>query len=157
MFYLFILAARRFSLVAASGGYSSLRCAAAHCGGLSRCGAWALGAQASAVVARGLSSCGSRAPEHRLSSCGAGAQLLRGMWDPPRTGIEPVSPALTGGFPTTAPPGNSHKLIFLKGKRFEQTLQQRRYTDDKHMEGCSLSVIREMQIKTTMRYQYWNS
>ena len=37
------------------------------------CGAEALGAQASVVVARRLSSCGSRALEHRLSSCGAGA------------------------------------------------------------------------------------
>ena len=37
------------------------------------CGAWALGAQASVVVARELSSCGSRALERRLSSCGARA------------------------------------------------------------------------------------
>ena len=33
----------------------------------------ALGTQASVVVARGLSSCGLRAPERRLSSCGAQA------------------------------------------------------------------------------------
>ena len=32
----------------------------------------------------------------RLSSCGSRAQLLRGMWDPPRPGLEPVSPALAG-------------------------------------------------------------
>ena len=37
------------------------------------CGAWALGTQASVAVARGLSSCGSRALERRLSSCGAWA------------------------------------------------------------------------------------
>ena len=42
---------------------------------------------------------------HRLSSCGSRAQLLRGMWDPPRPGLEPVSPALAGRFSTTAPPG----------------------------------------------------
>ena len=36
-------------------------------------GAQALGARASVVVARGLSSCGSRALEHTLSSCGARA------------------------------------------------------------------------------------
>ena len=36
-------------------------------------GARALGARASVVVARGLSSCGSRALECRLSSCGAWA------------------------------------------------------------------------------------
>ena len=37
------------------------------------CGAQALGALASAVAALGLSSCGSRALEHRLSNCGAWA------------------------------------------------------------------------------------
>ena len=76
-----------------------------HCGGLSRRGACAPGMRASAVGARGLSSCGLRAPEHRLSSCGTQAQPLRGMWDPPGPGIEPMSPALAGGLPTTAPPG----------------------------------------------------
>ena len=77
--------------------------------------------------ARAFSSCGKRGPlfiavhrpltiaaspvaEHRLqtcrlSSCGSRAQLLRGMWDPPRPGLEPVSPALAGRLSTTAPPG----------------------------------------------------
>ena len=77
--------------------------------------------------ARAFSSCGEQGPlfiavhgpltvaaslvaEHRLqmrrlSSCGSRAQLLRGMWDPPRPGLEPVSPALAGSFSTTAPPG----------------------------------------------------
>ena len=41
----------------------------------------------------------------RLSSCGSWAQLLRGMRDLPRPGLEPVSPALAGRFSTTAPPG----------------------------------------------------
>ena len=41
----------------------------------------------------------------RLSSCGARVQLLRGTWDPPRPGREPMSPALAGRFSTTAPPG----------------------------------------------------
>ena len=41
----------------------------------------------------------------RLSSCGSRAQSLRGMWDPPRPGLEPVSPALADRFSTTAPPG----------------------------------------------------
>ena len=39
-----------------------------------------------------------------LSSCGARASLLRLMWDLPGPGLEPVSPALAGGFLTTAPP-----------------------------------------------------
>ena len=77
--------------------------------------------------ARAFSSCGKWGPlfitvrgplnivaspvaEHRLqtrklSSCGSRAQSLRGMWDPPRPGLEPVSPALAGRFSTTAPPG----------------------------------------------------
>ena len=52
-----------------------------------------------------LSSCGSWAPECGLSSCGAGAQLFRSMWNPPRPGIEPGSPALAGRLLSTAPPG----------------------------------------------------
>ena len=69
--------------------------ASLHCGGFSCCGAWALGTQASVVAACGL------------RSCGTWAQLLRGMWDLPGPGIEPMSPALAGGFLTTVPPGKS--------------------------------------------------
>ena len=46
-----------------------------------------------------------RLQTRRLSSCGARAWLLRGMWDIPGPGLEPVSPALAGRFSTTAPPG----------------------------------------------------
>ena len=46
-----------------------------------------------------------RLQARRLSNCGSRAQLLRGMWDLPRPGFEPVSPALAGRFSTTAPPG----------------------------------------------------
>ena len=77
---------------------------ASHCGDFSCCRARALGAWASVVVAQRLSSCGSQAPERRLSTCGAWAQLLRGTWDLPGPGLELVSPALAGGFPTIAPP-----------------------------------------------------
>ena len=72
--------------------------------------------------ARALPSCGKRGPlfiavrgpltiaaspvaERRLSNCGSRAQPLCGMWDLPRPGLEPVSPALAGRFSTTAPPG----------------------------------------------------
>ena len=62
------------------------------------------------AVLRPLSIAASLIAEHRLqrlrlSSCGSRAQLLRGMWDPPRPGIEPVYPALAGRFLTTAPRG----------------------------------------------------
>ena len=86
--------------------------------------------------ARAFSSCGERGPlliavrgpltvaaslvaEHRLqtrrlSSCGSRVQPLRGMWDPPGPGLEPVSPALAGRFSTTAPPGKPCNFCFLK-------------------------------------------
>ena len=85
--------------------------------------------------AKAFSSCGERGPlfiavrgplaiaaslvaEHRLqmrrlSNCGSRAQSLRGMWDPPRPGLEPVSPALAGRFSTTAPPGKPEFLNSL--------------------------------------------
>ena len=83
------------------------RAGATHCAGFSCCGVPALGTQTSVVVARGLSSCGSRALERRRSSCGARALLLHGMWDRPGPGLEPMCPALAGRFLTTAPPGKS--------------------------------------------------
>ena len=46
-----------------------------------------------------------RLQTRRLSSYGSRAQSLRGMWDLPRPGLEPVSPALASRLPTTAPPG----------------------------------------------------
>ena len=49
----------------------------------------------------------------RLSSCGSRAQLPRSMWDPPRPGLEPVSPALAGRLPTTAPPGKPPADILI--------------------------------------------
>ena len=62
------VAACRLSLVAVSGGYTSLQCT-----GFSCCGARALGAWTSVVVAHGLSSCGLQALECRLSNCGVRA------------------------------------------------------------------------------------
>ena len=51
---------------------------------------------------------GHRLQTRRLSSCGSRAQLLCGMWDLPRPGLEPVSPALAGRCSTTAPPGKPY-------------------------------------------------
>ena len=55
---------------------------------------------------------GHRLQTRRLSSCGSRAQLPRGMWDLPRPGLEPVSPALAGRLSTTAPPGKPDLFIF---------------------------------------------
>ena len=35
------------------------------------------------------------------------------MWDLPGPGLEPMSPALAGGFLTTAPPGKPPNLLFI--------------------------------------------
>ena len=52
-----------------------------------------------------------RLQTRRLSNCGSRAQSLRGMWDPPRPGLEPMSPALAGRLSTTAPPGKPSYLF----------------------------------------------
>ena len=44
-------------------------------------------------------------------SCGAGAQLLCGMWDLPGPELKLVFPALAGGFLTTRPPEKSWKRV----------------------------------------------
>ena len=92
------VAARGLSLVAVSRGYSSLQCTGSSL-------RWLLLLRSTGSRRTGFSSRGSRALERRLSSCGARALLLRGMWDLPGPGLEPVSPALADGFLTTALPG----------------------------------------------------
>ena len=81
----------------------------------SNCGKWG---PLFITVRRPLTIAASLVAEHRLqtrrlSNCGSRAQLLRGMWDLPRPGLEPVSPALAGGFLTTAPLGKPPLLLFL--------------------------------------------
>ena len=70
-------------------------------------------AVASLVVEHGLQAHGLQQLWHAgFSSCGARAQLPRGMWVLPVSGLEPVSPALAGGFLTTAPPGKPCHVAF---------------------------------------------
>ena len=104
---------------------------------LSSCGVWAFhcndislllaedklqSSQASVVVARGLSSCGSRCPEHWLNSCDILAQLLCGMWDLPGPGIEPMSPALAGRFFTTEALGTRGAQEYFSNINFKTIL-----------------------------------
>ena len=56
---------------------------------------------------------GSVVVTHGLSSCGSRAYLLRGMWDLPEPGLEPMSPALAGRFLTTAPPGKPLIVVLI--------------------------------------------
>ena len=112
LFYLFIfwlcwvfLAVHVLSLVVASGGYSSLPCA-----GFSL--RWLLLLQSSMGSSHvGFSSCGSRALERRLSSCGLGFIApwhVGTSWTRART----RSPALAGRFLTTVPPGKPSNAFF---------------------------------------------
>ena len=55
-----------------------------------------------------------RLQTRRLSNCGSWAQLLRSMWDLPRPGLEPMSPALAGRLSTAAPPGKPSTVFFNK-------------------------------------------
>ena len=106
---------------------------------------------------RAFSSCGKRGPlfiavhgpltiaaslvaEHRLqtrrlSNCGSRAQLLHGMWDLPRPGLEPVSPALAGRLPTTAPPGKPQGLYFFN---YLPEFLWVRNSDEQRRDGFSL-------------------
>ena len=84
---------------------SSCGVQASYCGDFFCCRTQLQGAWVSIVVAHGLNSCSSQALEHKLNSWDSWTQLPCSMWDIPGLGIEPVSPALTGGFFTTEPPG----------------------------------------------------
>ena len=106
-------AARGLSLVAASGGYSSLQCAGFSLWWLHLLRSTGSRRAGSVVVACRVSSCGSQALEHELSSCDARAYLLRRMWDLSGPGLKPVSPALAGGLLTTAPPGNPPNCLLM--------------------------------------------
>ena len=71
---------------------------------LSSCSAWA-------SHCSGFSSCGARPLECAgFSSWGAWAYFFHSMWNLPRPGIEPVSPALVR-FLHAAPPGKYPKAV----------------------------------------------
>ena len=110
------------SLVAASGGHSSSRCA-----GLSL--SWPLVAE-------------HRLQTRRLSNCGSRAQLLRGMWDLPRPGLEPVSPALAGRFATTAPPGKPKDKFLIYKYLNEFVIKQTKHNRKKELRPDSLHTQR---------------
>ena len=91
------------SLFAESGVYSGCSAQASQYGGFCCWGEQVPGCS-------GFVLCSYASLEHRLSSCGARAQLLHGMSDLPRSGIEPVSPALADSLPLShqGSPWSSH-------------------------------------------------
>jgi len=83
------------SLAAVSRGYSLSWCLGSWCADFSK----------TAVHGSVASACG-------LSSCGTQAWLLCSIWHLPGPGIQPVSPALAGGFLITGPPGQFSFVYF---------------------------------------------
>ena len=73
----------------------------------SSCGTWTYCSGSSCCRARALGTRASVRAAQRLGSCGTRAELLRSTWNLPRPRIKPMSPALVGGFSSTAPPGKS--------------------------------------------------
>ena len=91
-----LVAACGLSPVVASGRYSL---------GVGFSMQWLLLLQSRVSRAHRISSCSSQALKHGLCSCGTRAQLLWGLCNLPRLGVEPMCPALAGGLLTTGPLG----------------------------------------------------
>ena len=100
------------SLVVVSRGYSSLTCMGFSLQWFLLLGNMGSGCRnaGAVVVALGL--------EHGLTTCGAWASLIRGIWNLSRPGIQPMSPALAGRFLSIAPPQKSLFLTFDVGYVF---------------------------------------
>lgn len=101
-----------------------------------------------------LLSC-SHAPEHRLSSCDSGALLPLSMCYLPRSGIQPMSPALAGRS-LTEPPGKSGPSVVYPGDRaagWELSL-----TADAQQPGiaadCLSPVQRKIKIQSSVSTRY---
>ena len=90
---------------------------------------------ASLVVEHGLQAHRLQQLWHAVSVVVAhGLKLLRGMWDLPGPGHEPLSPALAGRILTTAPPGKSQERYF----RTEYSVHQGK---DLHMSRLESSAV----------------
>ena len=78
---------------------------------------WGRGSRTSVIAVHGPRSCSSQALEHRLNSRDERPQLLGGMRDLPRSGMEPMSPTLADRFFITEPPGK-----LLEGSPFDEKI-----------------------------------
>ena len=109
------------------------------------------GKQASLVAEHGLWALG------HLWHMGLVAQ---GMWDLPRPGVEPISPALQGGFLTTGPPGVQKRAMLLlllikTGKHFG--LKEQEVTVSSWTKESTLSVSTITLRKVTAKGKLYKS
>ena len=82
-----------------------------------------------------------RLQTRRLSSCGSRAQSLRGMWDLPRPGLEPVSPALAGRLSTAAPPGKPQNPPLMAHLPCHTWRKNLIWCPPKHKSGCTVTIL----------------
>ena len=61
------------------------------------------------------------------------------MWGLPGPGLEPVSPALAGGFLTTVPPGKPHHGSFIKISRIYGGVQTVEFGENHVLEGQAVT------------------
>ena len=85
--------------------------------------------------------------------------MLRGMWDLPGPGLEPVYPALAGGFLTTAPPGkpcwlfNRDDYIISNSDRFDAPLPLVPFPSSSapvvlaSLDTCHVPLLKRMHLK----------
>ena len=105
-----------FLFILAHAGSSLLRGLFSSCGEQASHSAVSLadhGLQGTRVSVTGACGLNSQVPEHRLRSCGAQAQLLRGMWDLPRSGLNPCLLHRQGDSPALSHQGSPRVLSSL--------------------------------------------
>ena len=93
-----------------------------------------------------------RLKTRRLRNCGSRAQLLRGMWDLPSPGLEPVSPALAGRFSTTVPPGKPNTYLSYKQYCHSITIQ---FASTLYIIKCVVVFLKEQQSIAVSGKQVW--
>ena len=70
------------------------------------------------------------------------------MWDPPRAGIEPTSPALAGRLLSSVPPGKSNAINFMF-----KIIQCNLKKNGRRGQGCGGNIGKNLQHKEKKRLQ----
>ena len=99
------------------------------------------GMGASEVAARGLRSCSCQAPQLGRTQAVELTCSTTEIWDLPRSGIKPLSPALTGGFFTLSQQGSPCILAFFRGGQSQHPLGG---------QGSNLQAIRQIFSKQNL-------
>ena len=100
---------------------------------------------------------------HSLGSCDAWAQVLKGMWDPPGPGIEPMSPCASSQTPNLRTPKEVTQKVKVKSLSRVQFFATPRtdysqMSGEADMEGWSYNIdmMGQDQDKVTTRC-FWST